>query len=74
MNIAIITAGGRGERMGNRIPKQFVEVNGKPIILYTLEVFENHPQIDAIIIVCLKEWIEKMRQLVKHYYINCPRS
>lgn len=70
MNIAIITAGGRGERMGNHIPKQFVEVNGKPIILYTLEVFETHSQIDAIIIVCIKEWIEKMRQLVKHYYIN----
>lgn len=70
MNIAIITAGGRGERMGNSIPKQFVEVNGKKIILYTLEVFENHPQIDAIIIVCLKEWINDVRQLVKHYYIN----
>lgn len=70
MNIAIITAGGRGERMGNSIPKQFVEVNGKKIILYTLEVFEKHPQIDAIIIVCLKEWINEVRQLVKHYYID----
>lgn len=52
MNIAIITAGGFGQRMGASIPKQFMEVNGKPIILYTLETFNNHPEIGGIVIAC----------------------
>ena len=44
-NIAIIFAGGSGARMGTGIPKQFIEVNGKPIIIHTLEIFEDHPGI-----------------------------
>lgn len=57
-NIAIIFAGGTGSRMHNAsVPKQFLEHNGKPIILYTIELFERHPQIDGIIVVCLGEWI-----------------
>lgn len=70
MNIAIITAGGTGKRMGSRIPKQFLEVNGKPIILYTLEIFNNHPQIDAIIIVCCKPWIKRLQMMVSKAYIE----
>ena len=53
MNIAIITAGGIGTRMGLSIPKQFFEVNGKPLIVYTLEQFQSSPDIDAICLVSL---------------------
>ncbi len=70
MNIAIITAGGKGTRMGNKIPKQFIDVNGKPIIAYTIETFELHPHIDAIVLVCLKEWIEHVRINLKRNYVN----
>lgn len=70
MNIAIITAGGKGIRLGNKIPKQFIDVNGRPIIAYTLEVFERHQHIDAIVIVCLKEWIEGTKIALKRNYMN----
>ena len=50
MNIAIIFAGGSGVRMGSGIPKQFLEVNGKPIIIHTLQLFEFHKKIDKIYI------------------------
>jgi len=53
MNTALIFAGGSGQRMNTRtLPKQFLELNGKPIIIHTIENFENHPQIDAILVVC----------------------
>ena len=49
MNVAIIFAGGVGSRMHTKSrPKQFLELNGKPVIIYTLELFDNHPQIDAV--------------------------
>ena len=48
MNVAIILAGGKGVRMGLNIPKQFVEVLGKPIIAYTLDIFQQHQEIDAV--------------------------
>ena len=49
MNIGVIFAGGVGKRMNSRVkPKQFIDVYGKPIIIHTLELFENHPEIDAI--------------------------
>ena len=51
-NIAIIFAGGSGARMGSGLPKQFIEVNGKPIIIHTLEIFEEHPAVDAIYVAC----------------------
>lgn len=70
MNIAIITAGGTGLRMGSNIPKQFLEVNGKAIILYTLEIFNNHPQIDAIIIVCCKPWMKRLQMMVDKAYLD----
>ena len=56
MNIALITAGGIGSRMNQEIPKQFIHVNNKPVIIYTLEAFEKNPNIDAIIVAVLKNW------------------
>jgi len=60
MNIAIILAGGLGKRMGSEIPKQFIKILGKPVIIYTLEVFENNPEIDAIEVVCVADYIEDL--------------
>ena len=56
MNIAVIIAGGSGSRMGQDIPKQFINVYDKPILIYTLEGFQRHPMVDAIEVVCLKGW------------------
>ena len=56
MNIAIIIAGGSGNRMGQDIPKQFINVYDKPVLIYTLESFQRHPMIDAIEVVCLDGW------------------
>ena len=56
MNIAIILAGGSGHRMGQDIPKQFINVYDKPVLLYTLSGFQNHPDIDAIEVVCIDGW------------------
>ncbi len=57
-NVALVFAGGTGRRMSSASrPKQFLELHGKPIILYTLEAFEAHPQVDAIVVVCLADWI-----------------
>ena len=69
-NIAVIIAGGSGSRMGLEIPKQFVNVNGKPVIIYTLESFENHPQIDAIEVVCIKGWEETLKSYLKEFNIT----
>ena len=66
-NIAIIIAGGTGSRMGQDIPKQFLNVGEKPIIIYTLEAFQNHPNIDGIIIVCLDGW-EKILESYCHQF------
>ena len=56
MNIAIIIAGGVGNRMGQDIPKQFINVYDKPVLIYTLEGFQKHPLIDAIEVVCIEGW------------------
>lgn len=69
-NIAIIFAGGSGARMGSGLPKQFIEVEGKPIIIHTLELFEEHPNIDAIYIACKKEYIIKLQKMVKRFMIT----
>lgn len=69
-NIAIIIAGGSGKRMGLDVPKQFVNVKGKPVIIYTLEAFENLPQIDAIEIVCIKGWENTLSDYIKKYNIS----
>ena len=67
MVVGMLLAGGKGERMGASIPKQFIKVNGKPIICYPLEIMEKHPRIDAVEIVCIDEYINKMEDLVNQY-------
>lgn len=69
-NIAIIFAGGSGARMGSGIPKQFIEINGKPIIIHTLEIFEEHPRIDKIYIACKEDCIDKLRRYAKRFFID----
>lgn len=56
MNYALIIAGGSGNRMGQDIPKQFINVYDKPVLIYTLEGFQRHPMIDAIEVVCIEGW------------------
>ena len=56
MNIALLTAGGVGNRMGQDIPKQFMTIDNVPVIIYTMQAFQNHPLIDGICVVCLKGW------------------
>lgn len=71
MNIPIIFAGGSGIRMNTKSrPKQFLELNGKPIIIYTIELFDNHPEIDAIVVVCLESWIPFLKKMLKKFEIN----
>jgi len=71
MTTALIFAGGTGQRMNSRSkPKQFLELHGKPIIIYTLEHFEYHPAIDRILIVCLADWIEELKGLLRRYGIR----
>lgn len=70
MNIAVILAGGIGSRLGAGIPKQFVEVLGKPIIVYTIEKFNSHPEIDAIEVVCVGDYIDTLNNLVKKYKLD----
>ena len=77
MNYAVIIAGGSGNRMGQDIPKQFINVYDKPVLIYTLEGFQRHPMIDAIEVVCIEGWesivqayanqfnITKLRWIVK---------
>ena len=68
MTNALIFAGGTGIRMNTRAkPKQFLELHGKPVIIYTLEHFETHPEIDDIIVVCLKDWVAELRHLLRQY-------
>ena len=70
-NIAVIFAGGSGTRMNTKSrPKQFLELNGKPILIYTLELFDNHSDIDAIICVCLNSWIPFLKKMLKKFEIN----
>ena len=69
-NIAIIFAGGSGARMGSGLPKQFIEVNGKPIIIHTLEIFEEHPAVDAIYVACKEDCISRLQKLVKRFLIS----
>ena len=67
MVVGMLLAGGVGQRMGASVPKQFLEVNGKPIICYPLEIMEKHPQIDVIEIVCVESFIEDMWKIVDAY-------
>ncbi len=69
-NIAIIFAGGSGARMGSGTPKQFLEVAGKPIIIHTLEIFDEHDMIDKIYIACKEEYIRHLRRLIEKNLIR----
>lgn len=70
MNTALIIAGGVGQRMGQDIPKQFLHVNDKPVIIYTLEAFQKHPNIDEIEVVCLEGWHEVLKAYAKQFGIT----
>lgn len=72
-HIAIILAGGVGSRMGAPQPKQFLEINNKPVIVHTILNFENNNSVDAIVIVCLKDWIPYLQQLVDKYHLSKVR-
>ena len=67
MNIAVILAGGVGNRLGAGIPKQFVEILGKPILAYTIEQFDKHQNVDAILIVCVKPYIDYVWKMKQKY-------
>lgn len=69
-NIALIIAGGSGTRMHQDIPKQFMSVNDRPVIVYTLEAFEKHPEIDAIVVVCIKGWRNVLLTYAKQFNIT----
>ena len=70
MNVAIIIAGGVGSRMNMDIPKQFIHIYDKPVIIYTLEGFQKHPEIDAIEVVCLNGWEDTLRDYTRQYGIT----
>ena len=70
MNIALIIAGGSGNRMHQDIPKQFINVYDKPVIIYTLEGFQNHPQVDAIEVVCINGWHDVLKAYAKQFGIT----
>lgn len=70
MNIALLIAGGSGNRMGQDIPKQFMHVDGCPIIIHTMRCFQSHPDIDAIAVVCLKGWETVLRAYANQFNID----
>lgn len=70
MNIAVIIAGGVGSRMGQDLPKQFINVYDKPVLIYTLESFQKHPQVDAIELVCIDGWHEIVWAYAKQFNIT----
>ena len=70
MTYALIIAGGVGSRMGQDIPKQFINVYDKPVIIYTLEAFQNHPSIDEIYCVCLSGWHDVLKAYAKQFGIT----
>ena len=70
MNIAVIIAGGSGNRMGQDIPKQFINVYDKPVLIYTLEGFQRHPMIDAIEVVCIAGWESVVQAYANQFNID----
>lgn len=70
MNIALLTAAGNGSRMHQDIPKQFIHVDNKPVIIYTMGAFQNHPGIDAIIVVTLASWKEVLCSYARQFNIT----
>lgn len=69
-NVALLIAGGSGNRMHQDIPKQFITVNERPVIVYTLEAFERHPEIDAIAVVCIEGWEQVLWAYAKQFNIT----
>ncbi len=75
MNVAVIFAGGAGQRMNTKTkPKQFLELHGKPILIYTLKLFQQSPSIDGIILVMLENWISYSNELVAQYRLSKVKS
>ena len=70
MNVAIIIAGGAGHRTGQDIPKQFISIYDKPVLIYTIESFQNHPQIDAIEVVCIDGWCDVVWAYAQQFNIT----
>lgn len=71
MNVALIFAGGTGSRMRTGgLPKQFLEVEGKPILVHTLTVFQQHDEIDSIVLVMVRDWIEHSRSLLEKHSLS----
>ena len=70
MVVALLTAAGIGARMGQDIPKQFMHIENKPLIVYTMEAFQNHPGIDSIMVVTLPSWIEVLNAYAKQFDIT----
>ena len=70
MNIALIIAGGVGARMGQDIPKQFLTVNDRPVIVYTLEAFQRHPEVDSIAVVCVEGWESVLSAYARQFGIT----
>lgn len=70
MNVAILTAAGVGSRLGQDVPKQFLSIHDKPLIVYTMEKFQKHPEIDAIAVVCLKGWEGMLTAYAKQFGIT----
>ena len=70
MNIAVIFAGGSGVRMGAGVPKQFLEIEGKPILIHTLRMFEMHHEIDKIYLAVMEEYIPYVWALAEEFHIT----
>lgn len=70
MTVALLTAAGSGTRMGQDIPKQFMHVENKPVIIHTLEAFQNHPSIDAIIVVTIPTWTDVLKAYAAQFNIT----
>ena len=69
-NYVILLAGGIGKRMGADVPKQFIEVNGKPIIVHTIEKFQQRSDIEKLVVVCVKDWINYVKELINKYSLT----
>ena len=75
MNNALIFAGGSGTRMNSKgRPKQFIQINGKELIIHTLENFQNHPEIDNIVVVCIEDWIPYLEKILVKFGIDKVRK
>lgn len=70
MNVGLLTAAGSGTRMGQDIPKQFMNIDDCPVIIYTMRAFQAHPQIDAIAVVCLEGWELVLKTYANQYGIT----